>query len=227
LQARVNSFILFAMKSPDQERRARPGRPLSFDRRAALNEAMLLFWRHGYESTSLSHLTATMGVTAPSVYAAFGDKKRLFLESVALYLSGPSRPESIIDEATTARAAVWALMSGAAVAFTGEDTPPGCMLATSAISCSAASADVQAELAAIRNGVEMHLKARIAKAVLSGELPADVDADALAGLTTAVIQGMSTLARDGASREKLMRVARMAMQAWPGSPDASAIVQAR
>ena len=72
----------------------RAGRPLSFDRDAALNQAMLLFWRHGYESTAVSDLTAAMGVTPPSLYAAFGDKKRLFLEAVALYLSGASSPQA-------------------------------------------------------------------------------------------------------------------------------------
>ena len=197
--------------------RRRTGRPLSFARDAALHQAMLLFWRHGYESTSISDLTAAMGITPPSLYAAFGDKRRLFLEAVGLYLSGESSPEGIIDRAPTAREAAQALMSGAARAFTNEATPPGCMLATSAISVSAAAAGVQAELSAIRNAVEAHLRARIVRASRTGELPADTDAEALAGHVTAVIQGLSTLARDGANAEKLNRVVITAMRAWPRS----------
>ncbi len=195
--------------------RRKTGRPLSFDREAALHQAMLLFWRHGYESTSLADLTAAMGVTAPSIYAAFGDKKRLFLAAVDRYLSGPSSPQGIIDDAPSARDAAWALISGAVVAYTGADTPPGCMLATSAISCSAGAVDVQRALAETRNAVEAHLRGRLDRAVISGELPTGTDTEALAALVTTTIQGMSTLARDGASREKLMRVATMAMAAWP------------
>ena len=197
---------------------AKKGRPLSFNREAALHQAMLLFWRHGYEATSLSDLTAAMGVTAPSIYTAFGDKRRLFLEAVGRYLSGPVTSDSIIQGAATAEEAAWGLLQAAAIGFTGAASPPGCLLASSAISCSAAAADVQGELAAIRRGIEARLNDKIAQAVRAGEMAADTDADALAGHVMAVIQGLSTLARDGAPREKLMRVAAAAMQAWPKRP---------
>lgn len=194
---------------------------MSFDREAALHQAMLLFWRHGYEATSLSDLTAAMGVTAPSIYTAFGDKKRLFLEAVDRYLSGPVTSDSIIEAAGTAQEAAWGLLRAAASGFTGSDTPPGCLLASSAISCSAAAADVQGGLAAIRRGIEARLHGKIVQAMEVGELAADADADALAGHIMAVIQGMSTLARDGAPRDKLMRVAAAAMMAWPKRPSPS------
>lgn len=203
------------MEQPILPQRRKPGRPLSFDRDAALHRAMLLFWRHGYEATSLADLTAAMGVTPPSIYTAFGDKKRLFLEAVGHYLSGPVTSETIIAEAATARDAACTLLRTAAIGFTGEDTPPGCLLASSAISCSAAAADVQGALATIRHGIEALLRNRIAQAVLVGEMPPATDADALAGHVMAVIQGMSTLARDGATRDKLLRVAMAAMTAWP------------
>jgi len=189
---------------------------LSFDRGAALRQAMLLFWQHGYEATSLSDLTAAMGVTPPSVYAAFRDKKRLFLEAVGLYLSGPVTSERIIEEAATAREAAWGLLKAAATGFTGADTPAGCLLASSTVSCSAAAADVQDELAAMRRAIEGRLKDRIVQGISAGEMDAKTDAEAVAGHIMAVIQGMSTLARDGATREKLMRVAAAAMRAWEG-----------
>ena len=180
---------------------------------------MLLFWRHGYEATSVSDLTAAMRITPPSLYAAFGDKKRLFLEAVRRYLaSGPVSAEESIAQAATAREAAAGLLRGSAIAFTGEDTPTGCLLATGAISCSQDAADVQAELASLRGAIEGSLRARIEQAVVAGELPATADADALAGHVMAVIQGLSTLARDGASRDKLMRVVDAAMLAWPAEP---------
>jgi len=193
----------------------RKGRPLSFDREAALHQAMLLFWRHGYEATSLNELTEAMGVTPPSIYTAFGDKKQLFLEAVSRYLSGPVTSESIIESAATAREATQGLLQASVIGFTGANTPPGCLLASSAISCSTEAADVRDELAAIRRKIEGRLKKKIASAIEAGELTAGTDASALAAHTMAVIQGMSTLARDGAKREKLMRVVETAMLAWP------------
>ena len=219
----VNISIMIGMEQPGRIARRKKGRPLSFNREAALHQAMLLFWRHGYEATSLNDLTAAMGVTPPSIYAAFGDKKRLFLEAVGRYLSGPVTSDSVAEAAGTAGEEIWGLLRTAATGFTGVDTPPGCLLASSAISCSAAAADVRDELAAIRRGIEARLKDRIVRAVGDGELAAETDAEALAGHVMAVIQGMSTLARDGAPREKLMRVAAAAMLAWPGRPARSEV----
>ena len=191
------------------------GRPLSFDRDAALHQAMLLFWEHGYESTSLNDLTAALGVKPSSIYTVFGDKKRLFLEAVARYTSGSVTSESIIAQAVTARDAALGLLAASVQGFTGEETPKGCLLATSAISCSEGASDVQQELAAIRMGIEAQLKAKIVADVELGRIPTDGDGEALAGYILAVIQGLSTLARDGASREKLLRISDTAMLAWP------------
>lgn len=214
MHARVNHFIVTTMKTSSASGR-RTGRPLSFDRDAALQQAMLLFWRHGYEATSLNDLTSAMGVTPPSIYTAFGDKKRLFMQAVALYMSGPVTSETIIAGAKSARAAAEALLKASAIGFTGTETPPGCLLASSAISCSATAADVQRALAGIRKGIEAQLRNRIVEGIKAGELPKSADAESLAAHVMAAIQGMSTLARDGAPREKLLRVAETVMKAWP------------
>ena len=203
------------MKPSEAATQKKTGRPLSFDREAALEKAMLLFWRHGYEGTSLSELRAAMGVTSPSIYAAYGNKKRLFLAAVEKYVSGPITSETIIRDALTARAAVEELLRSAAIGYTGVETPTGCLLATSAISGSGDSADVQAKLAAIRRGIEQRLRDRIQSGLLRGELEAGTDPSALAGFVMSVIQGMSTLSRDGATREKLLSVAQIALRSWP------------
>ncbi len=188
---------------------------MSFDREAGLHKAMLLFWCHGYEATSLNDLTSALGVKPSSIYTVYGDKKRLFLEAVSRYMSGPVTSDSIIDQAANGREAAFGLLKAAAFGFTGEDTPAGCLLASSAISCSHSAGDVQEELAAIRRAIEARLNQKVRSSVEAGLLPADTSADALAGMTMAVIQGMSTLARDGASREKLLQLVDAAMQAWP------------
>lgn len=196
----------------------KPGRPLGFDRDAALHQAMLLFWRHGYEATSVSDLTRAMGITPPSLYTAFGDKKQLFLEAIQRYTSGAITSESIIDEALTAREAALGLLQASAVGFTGESTPTGCLLASSAISCSAAAEDVQQSLRDIRLSIEKRLISKIAADRPMRKLKPKIDAEALAGHVMAVIQGLSTLARDGAPREKLLSVVSIAMLAWPRTP---------
>ena len=204
------------MKAAEPGRR-RTGRPLSFDREKALDRAMHLFWRHGYESTSLSDLTRVMGITPPSIYAAYGDKKGLFREAVRRYLALGHTLSETVARAETAREAVRAVIEGSAIAFTGIETPAGCLLASSTIACSTEAADLRDELADIRRAFEAGLRARIERDIRSGELAGDTDAETLAAFVSTVIQGMSTLARDGASREKLMRVARSAMLAWPRS----------
>jgi AcrR family transcriptional regulator len=178
---------------------------------------MLLFWRHGYEATSLAALTRAMGVTPPSIYAAYGDKKGLFREAVAHYLAQPLPPAEMVAQAEDATAAARWLLEGAAAMFTGEATPAGCLLASSAIAVSAEAEDLRRELAEIRLGVEAALRDKIAADVARSRLPANTDATTLAAYVTSVIQGLSTLARDGAPREKLMKVAQFAMAAWPGA----------
>ena len=193
----------------------RMGRPLSFDRDAALRQAMLVFWRHGYETSSVADLTAAMGITAPSLYAAYGDKKRLFLEAVRLYVGEPAAMARAIGEAGSAYQAASDVMMAAAAVYTGEATPKGCLLASATASGSAACADVQEAVADVRRSLEGWLRTRIERDIDEGVLPGGTDAAALAGLVLAVTQGMSVLARDGATRASLLAVVRGALGAWP------------
>jgi len=177
---------------------------------------MLAFWAHGYETTSIAELTRAMGITAPSLYTAFGDKRTLFFEALDRYLGGgPEAVTRAIDAAPGARDAARDMLEHSAVLFTGRETPRGCLLATATASCSAASADVQEALASIRLEIEARLRTRIEQDVVAGVLPQKTDAVALAGLTAATVQGLSSLARDGASRAKLLGVVSAAMSTWP------------
>ena len=195
----------------------RTGRPLSFDREAALTTAMHLFWHHGFEATSIAELTKAMGITPPSLYAAFGDKRRLFLETVDRYLGGVDAVTKGVDDAATAQDAARELLTTAAIGNSGEDTPPGCLLASSIVSSSVEAFDIREELAAIRRRIEAALRSRIERDVQGGVMPVGTDADMLAGHVFAVVQGMSTLAKDGADRTKLLRIVDGAMLAWPAS----------
>jgi AcrR family transcriptional regulator len=195
--------------------RRKTGRPLSFDRDAALEKAMLTFWRYGYETTSIVDLTTAMGVTAPSLYTAFGDKKRLFLEAAHRYAGDPEAMAQAIDGAPSAHDAARAMLTAAAIAYTGDATPKGCLLASATASCSAESADVQNAIADIRKSIAARLRARVDRDIASSVLPAETDAAALAGLVMALTQGMSKLAHDGTPRTGLLAIVEMALQGWP------------
>ncbi len=195
--------------------RRRTGRPLSFDRDAALNQAMLAFWRHGYETTSVAELTVAMGITAPSLYTAFGDKKRLFLEAMRRYAGEPEQLRRGLSAAPTARDAMHAMLIAAAVAFTGEATPRGCLLASATATGSPEAADVRAIVSETRQAILACLTDRIARDVAAGLLPASTNAAALADMVLVVVQGLSVLARDDVPRDRLLAVVEQSMLAWP------------
>jgi AcrR family transcriptional regulator len=183
---------------------------------------MHVFWERGYEAASISELTAAMGITPPSLYTAFGDKERLFLEAIERYAggAGSGAPRALAEEAT-ARRAIERLLEEAAEELTRPCHPAGCMVVMAATNCSIASAHIQAALAKRRAASEAGIRDRIEQGIRDGELPAGTDAAALANFYTTVFQGMSIQARDGASRASLLATARTAMQAWPVQLSAS------
>lgn len=181
---------------------------------------MLTFWQHGYETSSVADLTAAMGITTPSLYTAFGDKKQLFLEAVRLYAGAPEAMTAAVASAPSAHEAARALLQAAACGYTGEATPRGCLLASATATGSASAAEVQRAVADIRRHVQGALQARIERDVSQQALPPETDAAALAGMVMAIMQGLSVLARDGSERAALLSIAGVALQAWPRHPAA-------
>jgi TetR/AcrR family transcriptional regulator, copper-responsive repressor len=197
---------------------ARPrGRPRSFDRDAALERAMEVFWKHGFEGASLSDLTEAMGINPPSLYAAFGDKEHLFLEAVERYQEkrGAACPYA---DAPTARDAVERLLTYTASEFSRPCNPRGCLMVMAATTSSTSSPQLQAALAERRAASRARLKARIDRGVREGELPRGTNTATLADFYATILSGMSLQARDGASRRRLMATVESAMRAWPESP---------
>ncbi|MET9430273.1 MULTISPECIES: TetR/AcrR family transcriptional regulator [unclassified Streptomyces] len=190
------------------------GRPRSFDRATALEKAVMAFWEHGYETTSVADLTHAMGIGAPSLYAAFGDKKTLFEEALGVYAERyGSFGSRALDAEPTARAGVARMLREAASEYTDPAHPRGCLVISAAINCS--TPEVEQDLRERRNANLAGMESRIRADIASGRLPADTDAAALARLSGAVLQGMSQQARDGATKEELEAVAEAAMRAWP------------
>jgi TetR/AcrR family transcriptional regulator, copper-responsive repressor len=192
------------------------GRPRQFDRTAALNTAMRLFWIHGYEPTSVEQLTHAMGIGPPSFYAAFGDKRSLFLEAVDAYQAqfGMFILDALAEE-PTALQAIERILREAAIIYTDPSLPRGCMVVTAAMNCSDAALKIQDDLTRRRNAGAELIQNRIVRAIDEGELPCDIDALALATFFVATLHGLSMAARDGSSRETLLAVANRAIKAWP------------
>jgi AcrR family transcriptional regulator len=192
-----------------------PGRPRSFDRAAALRDAMMVFWAKGYDGASLPDLTAAMGIHSPSLYAAFGSKQELFREALDLY----SRTEGhgiwdAVPDAPTAREAIEQLLRASAESFTRPQRPGGCMIGLGELQATDSNEEIRRDLCRLRKeGVEI-LRRRLERAVRSGELPARVDCAAVASFYTTVQHGLSIRARDGASRDELLAIAESAMAAW-------------
>ena len=192
------------------------GRPLEFDPREALDKALELFWRHGYEGTSLTDLTQAMGIVRPSLYATFGSKEDLFRKVVDLYWLRHMGFARAAREKPTAREVVEALLFGFADAVTGCGTPAGCLGVNGALACSPASEDIRKELAARRARDEAALRKRLERARSEGDLPQDVSPADLARFVATVLRGMAVQAKSGANRQELRRVAAMALRVWPG-----------
>ncbi|MFB7086618.1 TetR/AcrR family transcriptional regulator [Streptomyces sp. NPDC056296] len=190
------------------------GRPRSFDRATALEKALMAFWEHGYEATSVSDLTRVMEIGAPSLYAAFGDKRSLFEEVVQEYgVRYGSFGGRALAEEPTARAGVERMLREAAVEYTFPGRPHGCLVIHAAANCS--TAEVEESLRERRNGNIAAIEDRIGADVAAGVLPPDTDVATLARHTGAMIQGMSQQARDGASRAELEALAEIALAVWP------------
>ena len=192
------------------------GRPRAFDADRALDRALEVFWRKGYEGASLPDLTKAMGINRPSLYAAFGNKEALFRKALDRYGEGPAGYVRQALAAPTARAVVERLLAGAIATQADPRNPRGCLLVQGALSCGDAAEAVRKELAARRKAGDDALRARFRRAVEEGDLPPDADADALAQYVVTVVRGMAVQAAGGATRKTLRRIADVALRAWPG-----------
>ena len=202
--------------APTSTPRKPRGRPLSFDRDAALETAMHVFWERGYEAASIADLTSAMGITPPSLYTAFGDKEQLFLEAIERYALGyGSAGARALDEEPSARGAIERWLLEAANELTQPCHPKGCMVVMAATNCSAAAERVQDALLLRRTEAIANVGRRIQESIDGGELPPDTDARDLANFYATIYQGMSMQAKDGATHESLVATVRTAMRSWP------------
>src|SRR5579862_9132414 len=193
---------------------SRMGRPRSFDADEALDRALAVFWQRGYEGASLSELTQAMGITRPSLYAAYGNKEELFRKALDRY-EQVGAPILATLEDPSAREGIRRFLSAAVRGMCSPEGPRGCLFVKGALSCSEDSETMRQELACRRRNIEKAIRHRLIRARQEGELPARCDPMELARYFATVQNGLSVQAAGGASPDELLRVVDLAMEAWP------------
>ncbi|HXH45302.1 MAG TPA: TetR/AcrR family transcriptional regulator [Bradyrhizobium sp.] len=191
----------------------RMGRPREFDAETALDQAMEVFWRHGYEGATIAQLTEAMGINPPSLYACFGNKEGLLKAALDRYTKLRNIWMDEVVAAPTARAVAERMLMGIADKQTDPANPPGCLLVQGGVACGTGSENVPFELAARRAQNEEQLRDRFVRAKAEGDLKPTSDPAALARYVSAVSVGMGVMASSGADREALRQVADVAVQA--------------
>jgi AcrR family transcriptional regulator len=193
------------------------GRPATFDRASALDAAVTLFWRHGYDGASISMLSKAMGVTAPTLYAAFGSKEALYREALARYQTRQVQGEAPAQQGkVTLYDRVSTSLRSSAAAFASSLQGRGCMVQIGALQSSPEGQPAAEATAAARCNALTRFIAAFDAAKEQGEVPATTDSAAMSRYYLAVIQGMAVQATDGASADELNRVVELALASWPG-----------
>lgn len=191
------------------------GRPREFDRDAALEQAMRLFWERGYEGTSVGDLAETLNIGKPSLYAAFGSKEQLFYESLDLYERTIGYfPPGWLDAIPTAREAIEKILRRNVETYADPSVPTGCFIVLAAAVGPPQNAEVRADLQRRRHAAESAFARRIARGQAEGDVPASANAEALAGFYVTLLNGLSLQARDGTPRATLDAIVTAGMAAW-------------
>ncbi|MFT4180668.1 MAG: TetR/AcrR family transcriptional regulator [Rhizobium sp.] len=183
----------------------RRGRPPAFDREAVLAAARDTFWKHGYDGSSIADLTAAMGITPQSLYAAFGSKAELYRETLEQYRRMP-RPEpgNPFQDKMDTVAAFERFLTNSAKIFTAPEHPKGCMISTAVLNCAEENEPIAHHVASMRLQTLDIFTARIERGIAEGDIRPDANARSLARFLGAIVQGMSVQARDGATTDELL-----------------------
>jgi AcrR family transcriptional regulator len=193
------------------------GRPREFCVDQALASALHVFWAKGYDGASMTDLTEAMGITKPSLYAAFGNKEALFHKALDLYEQEKLEYGRAALEQPTARKVAEYYLRGAIEIHGGASDPKGCMGLISSLACSPEAESIKADVVRRRASSQRLLVERFERAKAEGDIPAHVDAEGLTSVLYALIQGITVQAGAGATRAELERLVDTSMTLWPSA----------
>ncbi len=193
------------------------GRPREFDKDKALDSAMLVFWRNGYEGTSLSDLTTAMNINRPSLYGTFGDKEKLFLQVIERYLETyGTKGVRQLSQYPEIERAIAAFFDCVVEQLTDSQLPPGCLIANSTLECGGNRFDaIGRRLSQCHAESEAALYSRLRLAQAQGQLPEAEDVQALAQFFTATMLGMGAIARTNSNPVMIRQLAKTALRVLP------------
>lgn len=192
------------------------GRPRAFDREKALTQALNVFWQRGYEPASMTELCLAMGINAPSLYAAFGNKASLFLEAVRFYEEKYwAAPAKTFLAEPDIYQGVYDFFTESARILLSPDSPCGCMVVLAAINISADATDVITTIKELRLATKSMFASRLQQGIADGQIPPDTDIIALAGAFNTMLEGLSIQARDGLAPAELESIAALAVRLLP------------
>ena len=192
------------------------GRPREFCVDRALAEALRVFWTKGYEGASMADLTDAMGITKPSLYAAFGNKEALFHKALDLYEAEKLEYTRVALEQPSARAVAEHFMRGALDTQTSSCDPKGCLGVIHSMACGVEAESIKADVLKRRASSQAALVARFERAKADGDIPPHVDVQGLTSYLYAILQGMAVQAGSGATRAELERLVETTLAVWPG-----------
>jgi AcrR family transcriptional regulator len=188
------------------------GRPISFDKDAALEAAMLLFWERGYEGTSMADLTQAMGLNPSSIYAAFGDKQELFALVAKRYADVSAQYMVKALKQPTLRAFILAAFDNTVEFLGSKEHPPSCFTLTGAISCGTDTEPAKLLMREMRLQNEAAIKARLLRARKAGEFPKEENVDDYTRYISSLLSGLAIQAANGSTRAELKRTAEVALK---------------
>jgi AcrR family transcriptional regulator len=188
------------------------GRPINFDKHAALEAAMLLFWERGFEGTSMADLTQAMGLNPSSIYAAFGDKQALFALAAKRYLDNPAQYAARALAEPTLKGVIRALFENTVEFLTTPGHPRTCMSLAGAMGCSVNATPARQLMTEIRKQNEAAIKSRLVRARKSGELAKEINVDDYTRYLSTILAGLSIQAANGSTKAELKRTAEMALR---------------
>ena len=197
------------------------GRPRLFDRTAAIQQAMLLFWDRGYEGTTFDDLIGAMKLSPSSFYHEFGNKEQLYREALNYYFNLSSKHLRGFGSHRDTRDAFEALIEDAAAFFTNDASPAGCMISLAGTHLPPQLRSVADYTKSLRKLFEQTLARRLRQGVSDGDLPSGTNVKELAAYFDTVFRGLAVQARDGASHKQLLAICRVAMRAWPSKSSGS------
>lgn len=192
--------------------KAKTGRPIGFDKDAALEAAMLLFWERGFEGCSMADLTAAMGLNPSSIYAAFGDKHTLFSLAVKRYLDTRARYATQALQQPTLERVIRALFDNTVAFLTTPGQPPNCMTLAGAMGCSVEAARARDLMTEVRIQNEVNIRERLLEARKAGELSHEINLDDYTRYLSMLLAGLSIQTANGSTKTHLKRTAQLALK---------------